>query len=162
MILNIEKADIKSLDRLMEIEALTFPAAEAAAADTFSYRIKHFGEWFHVATADGRIVGLLTGRLTPLDHISDDLYEPAGVSMGEYFALLSVETDPAWQKKGVAEALINDTIARAQERSVKAITLACKDRLVHYYEKFGFVNMGVSQSVHGGAVWNDMKLTLCR
>ena len=37
--------------------------------------------------------------------------------------------------------------------------ITCKDRLVHYYEKFGFVNEGKSASVHGGAVWYDMRLT---
>ena len=37
--------------------------------------------------------------------------------------------------------------------------LTCKDKLVHYYEKFGFQNEGVSESVHGGAMWYQMRLT---
>jgi len=28
-----------------------------------------------------------------------------------------------------------------------------------YYAKFGFVNEGVSNSVHGGVVWYQMRLT---
>ncbi len=28
--------------------------------------------------------------------------------------------------------------------------LTCKDRLIHYYEKFGYRNLGLSASVHGG------------
>jgi len=155
---HIEEADIKDLDRLAEIEALTFPPAEAAPADTFAYRIRHFREWFYVAKEDGKIIGLINGRRTPLDRITDELYEPAGVSAGEYLALLCLETDPAWQKKGVAEAMINYAVALARKCKVTAATLACKDRLIHYYAKFGFVDMGVSQSVHGGAVWHDMKL----
>ena len=40
----------------------------------------------------------------------------------------------------------------------KGLILTRKDRLIHYYEKFGYVNLGVSESVHGGAVWYDMLL----
>ena len=35
----------------------------------------------------------------------------------------------------------------------------CKDRLVHYYETFGFRSEGVSDSTHGGVVWYAMRLT---
>ena len=36
----------------------------------------------------------------------------------------------------------------------------CKDALIHYYAKFGFQNEGVTdKSVHGDAVWNQMRLT---
>lgn len=148
------------LPRLMEIEALTFPAAEAATEDVFAYRIHNFNEWFHVAISDRKIVGLINGRQTSLDYINDELYEPEGSSIGDYFALLCVETDPAWQKKGIAEAMINHTIALARSLNLNGITLACKDRLIPYYQKFGFQKTGVSKSVHGGAIWNDMRLTL--
>lgn len=37
--------------------------------------------------------------------------------------------------------------------------LTCKEHLLHYYAKLGFVNEGVSGSVHGGAVWYQMRLT---
>ena len=41
----------------------------------------------------------------------------------------------------------------------KGCVLTCKDRLVHYYETFGYRSEGVSASTHGGAVWYDMRLT---
>ena len=47
--------------------------------------------------------------------------------------------------------------ARAQGR--RGLVLTCKDRLVHYYAKFGFVSEGVSASTHGGVVWYQMRLT---
>lgn len=40
----------------------------------------------------------------------------------------------------------------------KGCILTCKDKLLHYYEKFGFKNCGISQSMHGGAIWYDMRL----
>lgn len=41
----------------------------------------------------------------------------------------------------------------------RGLVLTCKDRLVHYYAKFGFVSEGVSASTHGGVVWYQMRLT---
>ena len=41
----------------------------------------------------------------------------------------------------------------------RGLVLTCKDRLVHYYAKFGFVSEGVSSSTHGGVVWYQMRLT---
>ena len=41
------------------------------------------------------------------------------------------------------------------------VVLTCKDRLIHYYEKFGFVNEGLTaKSTHGGAEWYQMRLYL--
>ena len=49
-------------------------------------------------------------------------------------------------------------IEDAKNKGRKGLILTCKDRLIHYYAKFGYKNMGVSESVHGGAVWYDMIL----
>ena len=51
-------------------------------------------------------------------------------------------------------------IEEAKNNSREKIFLTCKDYLVHYYEKFGYINEGVSESVHGGAKWYDMYLEL--
>ena len=50
------------------------------------------------------------------------------------------------------------TVHRIKKKGRKGLILTCKDRLIHYYAKFGYKNMGVSESVHGGAVWYDMIL----
>ena len=34
------------------------------------------------------------------------------------------------------------------------------DKLIPYYSKFGFVNEGISESVHGNVTWYQMRLTL--
>ena len=46
--------------------------------------------------------------------------------------------------------------AKAQGRA--GLVLTCKERLLPYYARFGFVNEGVSSSAHGGAVWYQMRL----
>ena len=42
----------------------------------------------------------------------------------------------------------------------KGVVLTCEKHLVPYYEKFGFVNAGLSGSVHGGDVFYDMRKLL--
>ena len=48
--------------------------------------------------------------------------------------------------------------AKAHHRS--GVVLTCKEQLVHYYARFGFVDEGVSDSSHGGVVWHQMRLVL--
>ena len=38
------------------------------------------------------------------------------------------------------------------------VVLTCKERLVHFYAKIGFVDEGISESTHGGVVWHKMRL----
>ena len=73
--------------------------------------------------------------------------------------IFGVNTLPEYRRQGYAEKLLRYVIndARAQDR--EGLVLACKDKLVHYYEKFGFQNEGVSESVHGGVTWYQMRLT---
>ena len=48
--------------------------------------------------------------------------------------------------------------ARKQER--KGLVLTCKETLISYYAKFGFIDEGITdKSVHGNAVWHQMRLT---
>ena len=51
-------------------------------------------------------------------------------------------------------------IRAAGEKGRKGLILTCKERLLGFYERFGYRNLGVSASVHGGAVWYDMILEL--
>ncbi len=155
----IREARVCDLDRLMTIEDATFPPKEAAERTTFEYRIKNLKEWFLVAERNGLVIGLINGRTTNIDVIQDELYDPINLPDGEYFALLCVETEPQWQRMGVAETLIKFITNKAREKNLKGVILACKDTLIPYYEKFGFEHVGISASMHGGAIWNDMRLT---
>ena len=60
--------------------------------------------------------------------------------------------------RGAAPLLMRAFIEKARAEGRRGLILTCKERLIHYYEQFGFVNMGVSASEHGGAVWYDMTL----
>ena len=108
----------------------------------------------------GRIIGFINGAVTDARTISDDMFENAGLhnANGAYQSIFGLDVAEEFRRRGVAAALMNRMIETARERGKKGLILTCKDRLIHYYEKFGYVKLGLSQSVHGGAVWYDMIL----
>ena len=40
----------------------------------------------------------------------------------------------------------------------EGVVLTCKEELLGFYGRFGFVSEGVSASAHGGSVWYQMRL----
>ena len=73
--------------------------------------------------------------------------------------IFGVDTIPAYRRKGCAEMVLNRVIADTKAAGRKGLVLTCRDYLVHYYAKFGFVSEGISESGHGGVVWYQMRLT---
>ena len=129
----------EDLEALAQVEAECFPAAEAAGRESFRF---------------------INGAVTDARTISDDMFENAGLhnANGAYQSIFGLDVAEEFRRRGVAAALMNRMIETARERGKKGLILTCKDRLIHYYEKFGYVKLGLSQSVHGGAVWYDMIL----
>ena len=73
--------------------------------------------------------------------------------------MFSLAVHPDWQRQGFGRQLLNALIDLARRENRRAVTLTCRQEKIAYYESFGFVNRGVSKSVHGGTVWYDMTLT---
>lgn len=148
------------LAAVTEVEAVCFPAAEAAAEESFKARIAAFPECFFVAEADGKIIGFINGCATDSKTIYDEMYENSACHRpdGAYQSIFGLDVIPDYRCQGIAAALMDHMIEDAKNKGRKGLILTCKDRLIHYYAKFGYKNMGVSESVHGGAVWYDMIL----
>ena len=73
--------------------------------------------------------------------------------------IFGVDTLPEYRGKGYAGILINKMIEMAKKENREGLVLTCKDHLVNYYAKFGFIDEGISESNHGGVVWHEMRLT---
>lgn len=149
----------EDLEEVTEVEKVCFPAAEAAARESFQARIEAFPESFLVAEAEGgKIIGFINGAVTDRRTISDDMFEDAGLHKkdGAYQSIFGLDILPDWQRQGIAADLMEKLMETAKKRGKKGMILTCKDKLIHYYVKFGYENVGVSESVHGGAVWYDM------
>ena len=153
----VEKTD---LDAVTAVEVICFPAAEAATRESFEQRIAAFPECFFVAEYEGNIIGFINGCVTDERTIRDEMFEDSSLHNpnGCYQSIFGLDVIPEYQRQGIAAELMNHLIADAKDKGRKGLILTCKDRLIHYYAKFGYKNLGVSDSVHGGAVWYDMLL----
>ena len=161
MVYTIRNVKAEDLDQVTEVEALCFPAAEAATEESFRKRIETFPESFFVAENEsGKIIGFINGCVTDERTIRDEMFEDSGLhrAAGMYQSIFGLDVIPEYRRQGVAADLMNHLIQTAKARGKKGMILTCKDRLIHYYEKFGYRSLGISGSVHGGAVWYDMLL----
>ncbi len=159
--MEIRTATIEDLDAVTAVEAECFPAAEAATREEFEDRIRHYGGHFWLMFDGDRLISFVDGFVTNEPDLTDEMYENAGMhdETGSWQMIFGVNTLPAYRSHGYAGQLIQRAIDDARRQGRKGLVLTCKDHLVPYYAKFGFINEGVSEkSVHGGAVWNQMRL----
>lgn len=160
----IRKVMPEDLDAVTQAEAVCFPKAEAASRESFFQRISAFSDSFFVAERDGAIIGFINGCATDSRVILDEMFEDVSYHKedGSYQSVFGLDVIPEYQHQGVASRLMEHLIADAREKGRKGLILTCKERLIGFYEKFGYKNLGLSQSVHGGAVWYDMILEFPR
>lgn len=158
----IRKAALSDLDAIAAVEAACFPKAEAADREAFKNRLMTYPDHFWLLEDDGRIIAFVNGMVSDKPVLCDEMYENASMhnEYGDWQMIFGVDTIPEYQRQGCAEKLIREVIEDAKKQGRLGVVLTCKEKLLHYYEKFGFVNEGVSDSVHGGAVWYDMRLKL--
>ena len=162
--LQIRMATIDDLDAITSVEADCFPPAEAATKEEFARRIKAYGTHFWLLCEKGyegeKLIAFVDGMVTDKKDLTDEMYENASMHQenGAWQMIFGVNTLPAYRNHGYAGELLKRAIADAKDQGRKGLVLTCKDRLVHYYAKFGFENEGVSESVHGNIVWNQMRL----
>lgn len=156
----IRKATIEDLDNIAQLEATCFPAAEAASKESFKKRLEKYPDYFFLLFISDKLVSMVNGLVTDTPDLQDEMYDNAGLHNpeGAWQMIFGVDTDPAYQRKGYAEATLRAFINNAQKEGRKGVVLTCKDKLLHYYAKFGFENEGISSSTHGDVTWYQMRL----
>ena len=156
----IRKATIEDLDNIAQLEATCFPAAEAASKESFKKRLEKYPDYFLLLFISDKLVSMVNGLVTDTSDLQDEMYDDAGLHNpeGAWQMIFGVDTDPAYQRKGYAEATLRAFINNAQKEGRKGVVLTCKDKLLHYYAKFGFENEGISASTHGDVTWYQMRL----
>ena len=156
----IRKATTADLDLVTHIEATCFPPAEAAPREAFKERLDHYAGQFLIAFDGDTPIGFIDGFVSDDEILTDEMFADASLHNpnGAWQMIFGVNTLPAYRNHGYAGELLKRAIADAKDQGRKGLVLTCKDRLVHYYAKFGFENEGVSESVHGNVVWNQMRL----
>ena len=158
--MEIRKGTLKDLEAIAAVEAACFPAAEAATAEEFAGRLEQYGAHFWLLWEGERLLAFVDGFCTDWPDLTDEMYADASLHRenGAWQMIFGVNTIPACRRQGYAGQLLQQAIADARAQGRKGLVLTCKEALVHYYAKFGFVNEGVSGSTHGGVVWYQMRL----
>ena len=157
----IRTATIEDLDAVTTVEAECFPPSEAATRADFEHRLSHYGDHFWLMFDESKLIAFVDGMVTDAADLTDEMYERAELhkESGAWQMIFGVNTIPEYRKHGYAGDLIKRAISDAKAQGRKGQVLTCKDKLIHYYAKFGFVNEGVSASVHGNVTWYQMRLT---
>ena len=159
--MEIRKATLADLAAITAVEAECFPAAEAATEESFHGRLSVYPDHFWLLFDGEKLISFVNGMVTDIADLCDEMYENAAMhdENGAWQMIFGVNTIPSYRRRGLAEQVLRQVIADAKTQGRKGLVLTCKDKLVHYYAKLGFVSEGVSESNHGGVVWYQMRLT---
>ena len=147
-------------EALAKVDAACFPPEEAASKEEIGERLAVYPNHFILLYRNGKLAGFIDGMATDEKDLRDEMYEKASLheENGKWQMIFGLNTLPDFRREGCGGRLIEAFKKQARMEKRKGIVLTCKEELIHYYARFGFINEGVSESVHGGAVWYQMRI----
>lgn len=155
------KALMTDLDELAAIEAECFSAAEAGSRDTFRKRLEVYpGHFLLLCGDDGKVISFTNGLVTDQPDLTDEMYADTSLhnENGTWQMVFGLLTRPEYRRQGHAARLLNEFAENARAEGRKGLVLTCKEQLIPFYEKLGFVSEGVSRtSFHAGIEWYQMR-----
>lgn len=170
--------------RATEMEALAYPADEAATPEALAYRAEHAASFFYGCYATPRPAGTATGSgpgpLVPelVGYVCGTCVAGGGggavtaesmaagghVPDGELLDVHSVVVTPDLQRRGLATAMLRAYFAAVAAdpacANVKTVGLLAKPKHVGLYANLGFHPHGESACDHGSETWWDMSAPL--
>ena len=158
----IRPARPEDAQRCAAIEAACFPPEQAASLQAMEARIAAYPGHVLLGERKGQVVGFCMGPAIGQPTIEDEMFADVGCHSGEnpYQSVFSLAVHPDFQRRGYGRLLLNALIQQARREHRLAVTLTCREHKIAYYESFGFKNLGLAASVHGGVPWYDMYLPL--
>ena len=152
------------IEQAAEIESICFPPNEACTYEHMESRIKNATDLFLVAVdrKTGKMVAFLNGLATNQAHLTDDFFTDADLHDpdGANIMLLGLDVLPEHQHQGLARELMEQYKERECAKGRKKLILTCLPDKVEMYEKFGFEDHGIGDSVWGGEAWHEMDIVL--
>ena len=160
----IRKAAQSDLDQIAQIESICFPQGQAAGREVIRDRLRTFPDHFMIMCDEySKAAAFINGFTTDRSDLTDEMYRSAYMhdENGAWQMVFGLCTLPEYRQRGFAQRLLKEFIRQAGLQGRKGVVLTCKQQLITYYEKFGFVNEGISSgSVIGGVQWYQMRLLL--
>jgi len=158
---HIRRVCTSDLDACARIETICFHG-HGASRERIGLRIQHYREGFQVAVLQKKVVGFINCGCILGDDISDEkLKELEGHNpCGKTRVVFSLAVDPQFQGLGIGSLLMERFITDSREIGIFSILLICREKLIPFYQHFGFVYRQPSGATYGGHQWHEMVLTL--
>ncbi len=155
----IRQVTTNDLDSCVNVESNCY-TSEGATKERIAKRIETFPQGFLVAEMNGQVVGIMNSASTDLEDITDEKFKDmvGHVPAGKNIVVFSLAVLPDFQGKGISTLLMSKFIKTAKKLGKKNVLLICKENLIEYYQRYGFVLLGRSRSTHGGFEWYEMRL----
>ena len=156
----IRHAAMEDVEAIAELERICFPPAEAATYEQFAERVRAYGDGFWLLEQDGNLLSFVDGMATDERELTDGMYENPHLHNpdGAWQMIFGVNTRPDVRRRGIAMFVLERVILDSFLAGRQGLVLTCKEQLLGFYARLGFVNEGISSSEHGGAVWYSMRL----
>lgn len=160
MAMTIRTASPADWEELARVEAACFPPAEAATREDFQGRLAVYPNHFWLLYEGDNLVSFVNGMVTDEADLRDEMYRDTSLHQedGAWQMIFGVNTIPEARRRGCAQLLLRRAIEDARVQGRRGLVLTCKEALLDYYGRLGFVSEGVSGSTHGGVLWYQMRL----
>ena len=159
--MEIRHATKHDISAIYEVEAKCFPPSEAASEKAFTGRIENYGNHFWLMYENDKLIAFVDGFVTNESDLTDKMFADATMhnENGAWQMIFGVNTLPEYRNNGYASELLRRAVDEAREQGRKGVVLTCKDKLLPFYARLGFVDEGVTdKSTHGNAVWHQMRI----
>ena len=159
--MEIRHATKYDISAISEVEAKCFPPSEAASKKAFTRRIENYGNHFWLMYENDKLIAFVDGFVTDESDLTDEMFANAAMhdENGAWQMIFGVNTLPEYRNNGYASELLRRAVDEAREQGRKGVVLTCKDKLLPFYARLGFVDEGVTdKSTHGNAVWHQMRI----
>ena len=159
--MNIRHATKHDISAISEVEAKCFPPSEAASEMAFTQRVENYGNHFWLMYENDKLIAFVDGFVTDESDLTDEMFADATMhnENGAWQMIFGVNTLPEYRNNRYASELLRRAVDEAREQGRKGVVLTCKDKLLPFYARLGFVDEGITdKSTHGNAVWHQMRI----
>lgn len=162
IIMVIRTARLDDWYAVAAVEKACFSPGTAAEPERIKERLTLWPDHFWLLLLDGRIVSFIDGMAVDEEDLKDEMYADAALHRpdGAWQMIFGVCTLPEYRHRGYAGVLMKQMIGDSKKRNRKGIVLTCREPMIPFYESFGFITEGASESRHGGVPWVQMRMRL--
>ena len=158
---NIRQVNKHDVDGCYRTESACY-TSDGATREKILKRIMLFPEGFLIAESEGEIIGLINSASTDKENIADEEFKDmvGHVKDGGNMVIFSLAVLPEFRGNGISKQLMARFVEVSKFLKKAKILLICKSELIPYYQNYGFLYGGKSNSKHGGFEWHEMYLLL--